>query len=116
VRSGLDQRANGTFATQTSLESTDQFEVPMTLEPELKFRIAKSKLGKMRLAGMHAGESEKSQLVSTYFYTPKQKLHHRRLTLRVRQNRRSICVDSQIGRDGKFCARRMGEGSCECFA
>ena len=60
----------------------------MNLEPELKFRVAKSKLDALstiRVAGAHLGEAASRHLVSTYFDTAKQKLHRHKLTLRVRQ-------------------------------
>lgn len=61
----------------------------MSLESELKFRVAKRKLDalrRLRIAGAQAGEMISRRLVSTYFDTPKRKLHRHRLTLRVRQS------------------------------
>ena len=61
----------------------------MPLESELKFRIAKRKLdglARLRIPGAQAGKPTRRRLVSTYFDTPKQKLHRHRLTLRVRQS------------------------------
>jgi triphosphatase len=60
----------------------------MSLETELKFRVAKRKLGsltKARVAGARVGKAESRNLTSTYFDTPKQKLQRHGLTLRVRQ-------------------------------
>jgi triphosphatase len=60
----------------------------MSLESELKFRAGAGKLkplGDTRAAGVRLGECNASNLVSTYFDTPKQKLHRRGFTLRVRQ-------------------------------
>lgn len=62
--------------------------VVMSIEPELKFRVAKRRLGsvaRMRLKGARPGERTDRELVSTYFDTPKRKLHRHGLTLRVRQ-------------------------------
>jgi triphosphatase len=54
----------------------------------LKFRVAKRKLGalpKMRITGVRPGQGANRNLVSTYFDTPKQKLHSHGLILRVRR-------------------------------
>ena len=60
----------------------------MTIETELKFRVAKRKLQsltKARVAGAHAGKAASRHLTSTYFDTPNRKLQRHGLTLRVRQ-------------------------------
>jgi triphosphatase len=60
----------------------------MNVEPELKFRVAKSKLrsvAEMRVKGARPGKRTDSKLISTYFDTPKYKLRGHGLTLRVRQ-------------------------------
>jgi triphosphatase len=60
----------------------------MSLEPELKFRVTKGKLrglANSRIAGAQFGRGEERELVSTYFDTPKQKLHRHGITLRVRE-------------------------------
>jgi triphosphatase len=61
----------------------------MSLESELKFRVAKRKFDgftRLRIAGARAEEVTRRRLVSSYFDTPKQKLHRHWLTLRVRQS------------------------------
>jgi inorganic triphosphatase YgiF len=60
----------------------------MNLEQELKFRVAKRRLGalsRLRIAGARLGRGANQKLVSTYFDTPKQKLHGHGFTLRVRK-------------------------------
>jgi triphosphatase len=60
----------------------------MNIEPELKFRVAKGRLGsvaRIRLKGARPGERTDRELFSTYFDTPKRKLRRHGLTLRVRQ-------------------------------
>ena len=60
----------------------------MSVEAELKFRIAPRKLSsltKARLAGARRGHRSEQTLVSTYFDTTKHKLKRNGLTLRVRQ-------------------------------
>jgi inorganic triphosphatase YgiF len=49
----------------------------MNLEPELKFRVAKRKLGslpRLRISGAHLMAAKERYLISTYFDTPKGKL------------------------------------------
>ena len=60
----------------------------MSLETELKFRVAKRKLEsltKARVAGVRVGKAASRHLTSTYFDTPKKKLQRHGLTMRVRQ-------------------------------
>jgi triphosphatase len=60
----------------------------MSVEAELKFRVAPGKLSslaKARLAGAQRGDRSEQNLLSTYFDTPKHKLKRNGLTLRVRQ-------------------------------
>ena len=61
----------------------------MSVEPELKFRVVKRNFGaltRLRIAGAETGEVTRRYFVSTYYDTPKQKLHRYRLTLRVRKS------------------------------
>ncbi len=77
----------------------------MNLEPELKFRVAKRKLGalpKMRIAGVRPGQSANRNLVSTYFDTPKQKLHSHGLTLRVRHTGEEYLQTVKAAAAGSF--------------
>jgi inorganic triphosphatase YgiF len=63
-------------------------ESAMSVEAELKFRVAPRKLSslaKARLAGARRGDRFEQDLVSTYFDTAKHKLKRNGLTLRVRQ-------------------------------
>jgi inorganic triphosphatase YgiF len=60
----------------------------MSVEAELKFRVAPGKLSslaKARLAGARRGDRSEQNLTSTYFDTPKHKLRRNGFTLRVRQ-------------------------------
>jgi inorganic triphosphatase YgiF len=60
----------------------------MSVETELKFRVAPRKLAllaKARLAGARRGDRSEQDLVSTYFDTTKHKLKRNGLTLRVRR-------------------------------
>jgi inorganic triphosphatase YgiF len=60
----------------------------MSVEPELKFRVAKGKLrsvAEMHIEGAHRGQRTNGKLISTYFDTPKHKFRRHGLTLRVRQ-------------------------------
>jgi inorganic triphosphatase YgiF len=60
----------------------------MSLESELKFRIAKrslTALANARMPGSKSGERTSRKLVSTYFDTPKHKLQRHGMTLRVRR-------------------------------
>ena len=60
----------------------------MSIEAELKFRVAPRKLSSLanvRLAGARRGDRSEQNLVSTYFDTTKHKLRRNGLTLRVRQ-------------------------------
>ena len=77
----------------------------INLEPELKFRVAKRKLGalpKMRIAGVRPGQSANRNLVSTYFDTPKQKLHSHGLTLRVRHTGEEYLQTVKAAAAGSF--------------
>lgn len=61
----------------------------MSIESELKFRLAQRNLGALshlRVNGAHAGELTRRRLISTYFDTPRQKLHRHKVALRVRQS------------------------------
>ncbi len=60
----------------------------MSVEAELKFRVAPRKLSslaKAHLAGARRGDRSEQHLLSTYFDTPKHKLKRHGVTLRVRQ-------------------------------
>ncbi|MEN3383541.1 MAG: hypothetical protein V7608_3585 [Hyphomicrobiales bacterium] len=75
----------------------------MSVEAELKFRVAPRKLSSVvnaRLAGARRGERSKQDLVSTYFDTTKRKLKRNGLTLRVRQAGDSYVQTVKSGTSG----------------
>jgi triphosphatase len=77
----------------------------MALEPELKFRIPRSELkslAAMRFAGTRGGQSAERHLVSTYFDTPKQKLHAHKFTLRVRETNDQFVQTIKSAEAGSF--------------
>jgi inorganic triphosphatase YgiF len=62
--------------------------VKMGVETEIKFRMPKRNLGassRLAVPGCKIGQRSESDLLSTYFDTPKQKLKRRGLLLRVRR-------------------------------
>lgn len=77
----------------------------MSLEGELKFRVARPKLGtlvRMRLAGAQLGRPKRQNLVSTYFDTPGQKFYRHKVSLRVRQSGRQYRQTIKTAAAGSF--------------
>jgi triphosphatase len=75
----------------------------MSVETELKFRVAPRKLPsltKVRLAGAHRGDRSEQNLVSTYFDTTKHKLKRNGVSLRVRQADDSYVQTIKAGMSG----------------
>jgi triphosphatase len=77
----------------------------MSVERELKFRVARDKLERLteaRIAGARLGQGADQHLVSTYFDTPKQKLHRCGFTLRVREAGDQYTQTVKTSRAGSF--------------
>jgi triphosphatase len=85
----------------------------MSIEAELKFRVAPRKLSslaKARLAGARRGDRSEQNLLSTYFDTTKHKLKRNGLTLRVRQSGKNYIQTVKAGTSG---ALARGEWEAE---
>jgi inorganic triphosphatase YgiF len=75
----------------------------MSVETELKFRVAPRKLpslAKAHLAGAHRGDRSEQNLVSTYFDTTSHKLKRNGVSLRVRQADDSYVQTIKAGMSG----------------
>ena len=77
----------------------------MSLESELKFQVPRSKLERLpdaEISGARLGERVDQHLASTYFDTPKQKLHRHGFTLRVRRVGDTYTQTVKTSRVGSF--------------